>query len=156
MQRPSLGPALPELPGSFDGPQIHSHDYVDPSTPLELHGKRVLVVGIGNSAVDIVSELGRKTICETVFLSTRSGAYVIPKYIFGKPADQIVKTNPRISVGCSVAWAGAAADLLRAHGGLRPADAQPQASSTPTRPSPASCSGVSAQATRSPRATCRS
>ena len=37
--------------------------------------------------------------CDTVFLSTRSGAYVIPKYIFGKPADQVVKTNPRIPVG---------------------------------------------------------
>jgi hypothetical protein len=91
-------PRYPDFPGNFDGPQIHSHDYIDPSTPLDLQGRRVLVVGIGNSAVDIVSELARKTMCETVFLSTRSGAYVIPKYIFGKPADQVVKTNPRISV----------------------------------------------------------
>jgi hypothetical protein len=92
-------PRIPEFPGSFDGPAIHSHDYVDPSTPLDLYGKRVLVVGIGNSAVDIVSELARKTVSETVFLSTRSGAYVVPKYIFGKPADQIVKTNPRLPIG---------------------------------------------------------
>jgi len=92
-------PRLPAFPGSFDGPAIHSHDYLDPTTPLDLQGKRVLVVGIGNSAVDIVSELARKTVAETVFLSTRSGAYVIPKYIFGKPADQVVKTNPRIPVG---------------------------------------------------------
>jgi len=91
-------PRYPDFPGSFDGPQIHSHDYIDPSTPLDLQGKRVLVVGIGNSAVDIVSELARKTMCETVYLSTRSGAYVIPKYIFGKPADQVVKTNPHLSV----------------------------------------------------------
>jgi cation diffusion facilitator CzcD-associated flavoprotein CzcO len=87
---------MPSFPGSFDGPQIHSHDYVDPSDPLDLKGLRVLVVGIGNSAVDIVSELGRKTMCETVFLSTRSGAYVVPKYLFGKPADQVVKVNPLI------------------------------------------------------------
>jgi cation diffusion facilitator CzcD-associated flavoprotein CzcO len=92
-------PRFPDFPGSFDGPQIHSHDYIDPSTPLDLYGKRVLVVGIGNSAVDIVSELGRKTVSETVFLSTRSGAYVVPKYIFGKPADQVVKTNPRVPIG---------------------------------------------------------
>jgi cation diffusion facilitator CzcD-associated flavoprotein CzcO len=92
-------PRFPDFPGSFDGPQIHSHDYIDPSDPLDLHGKRVLVVGIGNSAVDIVSELGRKTVAEVAFISTRSGAYVIPKYIFGKPADQVVKTNPRIPVG---------------------------------------------------------
>ena len=86
----------PSFPGTFDGPQIHSHEYVDPSDPLDLKGKRVLVVGIGNSAVDIVSELGRKTMCETVFISTRSGAYVVPKYLFGKPADQVVKTNPML------------------------------------------------------------
>ena len=91
-------PRYPGFPGSFDGPQIHSHNYVDPSTPLDLYGKRVLVVGIGNSAVDIVSELARKTVSDTVFISTRSGAYVMPKYVFGKPADQVFKTNPRISL----------------------------------------------------------
>ena len=57
---------------------------------------RVLVVGIGNSAVDIASELSRKGVAEKVFLSTRSGAWVMPKYIFGRPADQIVKTVPRL------------------------------------------------------------
>ncbi len=92
-------PRHPEFPGSFDGPQIHSHDYIDPSTPLDLYGKRVLVVGIGNSAVDIVSELARKTVSDTVFLSTRSGAYVVPKYIFGKPVDQVVRQNPMLPAG---------------------------------------------------------
>jgi len=92
-------PRYPDFPGSFDGPEIHSHDYIDPSTPLDLYGKRVLVVGIGNSAVDIVSELARKTVADTVFLSTRSGAYVVPKYIFGRPADQVFKTNPRLPGG---------------------------------------------------------
>jgi cation diffusion facilitator CzcD-associated flavoprotein CzcO len=92
-------PRFPDFPGSFDGPQIHSHDYIDPSNPLDLYGRRVLVVGIGNSAVDIVSELARKTVSDTVFLSTRSGAYVVPKYLFGRPADQVVKTNPRLPGG---------------------------------------------------------
>ncbi len=93
------GPRLPDFPGNFDGPQIHSHDYIDPSTPLDLYGKRVLVVGIGNSAVDIVSELARKTVSDTVFLSTRSGAYVVPKYIFGKPTDQVVRPSPLLPPG---------------------------------------------------------
>jgi hypothetical protein len=53
-------------------------------------------VGIGNSAVDIASELSRKGVAERCFLSTRRGAYVLPKYFFGKPADQIIKTVPRI------------------------------------------------------------
>jgi len=47
----------------------------------------VLVVGIGNSAMDIAVEssfVARKT-----FLSSRSGAYILPKYLFGRPLDQI-------------------------------------------------------------------
>ena len=54
----------------------------------------MLVVGIGNSAVDIVSELSRKGVAEKVFLSTRSGAWVMPKYLFGKPLGNLVKTSP--------------------------------------------------------------
>jgi cation diffusion facilitator CzcD-associated flavoprotein CzcO len=92
-------PSFPDFPGSFDGPTIHSHHYIDPTEPLALEGKRVLVVGIGNSAVDIVSELSRKGVAERVFISTRSGAWVIPKYILGRPADTIVKTNPRLPLG---------------------------------------------------------
>jgi cation diffusion facilitator CzcD-associated flavoprotein CzcO len=92
-------PSYPDFPGSFDGPTIHSHHYIDPTEPLALEGKRVLVVGIGNSAVDIVSELSRKGVAERVFLSTRSGAWVIPKYVMGRPVDTIVKTNPRIPLG---------------------------------------------------------
>jgi cation diffusion facilitator CzcD-associated flavoprotein CzcO len=92
-------PAYPEFPGQFDGPTIHSHHYIDPSDPLELTGRRVLVVGIGNSAVDITSELARKGVAERVFISTRSGAWVVPKYVFGRPADQVFKTNPRLPLG---------------------------------------------------------
>jgi cation diffusion facilitator CzcD-associated flavoprotein CzcO len=92
-------PSFPTFPGRFDGPTIHSHHYIDPTEPLALEGKRVLVVGIGNSAVDIVSELSRKGVAERVFISTRSGAWVIPKYVLGRPLDTIVKTNPRIPLG---------------------------------------------------------
>ncbi|HEY2258334.1 MAG TPA: NAD(P)-binding domain-containing protein [Solirubrobacteraceae bacterium] len=87
-------PSFPEFPGHFDGATIHSHHYIDPTEPLDLRGKRVVVVGIGNSGVDIVSELSRKGVAEKVFLSTRSGAWVMPKYIFGRPIDQAVRTIP--------------------------------------------------------------
>lgn len=87
-------PRYPEFPGSFDGEAIHSHHYLSPTEPVDLTGKRVLVVGIGNSAVDIVSELSRKGVADKVFLSTRSGAWVMPKYLFGKPIGKLVKTNP--------------------------------------------------------------
>ncbi len=89
-------PRFPGFPGSFDGETIHSHHYIDPQTPLNMAGKRILVVGIGNSAVDIVSELSRKGVAEKVFLSTRSGAWVMPKYFMGRPLDTLVKVNPRL------------------------------------------------------------
>ena len=89
-------PRYPDFPGSFDGETLHSHHYLGPQDPLDLHGKRVLVVGIGNSAVDITSELSRKGVAEKVFISTRSGAWVMPKYLFGRPTDTLVRTNPRI------------------------------------------------------------
>src|SRR6185295_11218839 len=54
----------PPYPGTFTGQQIHSHDYIDPQDPLDLRGQSVLVVGIGNSAVDIVCELARKGVAD--------------------------------------------------------------------------------------------
>jgi cation diffusion facilitator CzcD-associated flavoprotein CzcO len=89
-------PRLPEFPGTFDGPTLHSHHYIDPSDPLDIVDKRVLVVGIGNSAVDIVSEVSRPGVAAKTFVSTRSGAWIMPKYIFGRPLDTLVKTNPRV------------------------------------------------------------
>ncbi len=89
-------PSWPDFPGRFDGPVMHSHDYIDPFDPIDLRGKRVLVVGIGNSAVDIACELSNRGLAERLILSTRRGAHVVPKYLLGKPIDQIVQTNPYV------------------------------------------------------------
>lgn len=89
-------PRFPDFPGEFNGQTIHSHAYIDPTEPLDLRGKRIVVVGIGNSAADIVSELSQKSWQNTVYLSTRSGAWVVPKYIFGMTADKIARTLPVI------------------------------------------------------------
>jgi cation diffusion facilitator CzcD-associated flavoprotein CzcO len=78
----------PEIPGEFSGLEMHSHSYVDPDEPSALRGKRVLVVGMGNSAMDIACELGHPGVAERVFLAARRGAWVLPKYAFGKPIDQ--------------------------------------------------------------------
>jgi hypothetical protein len=81
-------PAYPEpaLPGRFDGLVMHSHDYVSPDEPHRLRDQRVVVVGIGNSAVDIASELARAG--AEVTLSVRRGAWVLPKLVLGRPIDQ--------------------------------------------------------------------
>jgi flavin-binding monooxygenase-like protein len=74
----------PAFPGEFDGFQMHSHHYVENT---DFRDKNVLVVGIGNSAMDIAVEasfVARKT-----FISSRRGAYILPKYLFGRPLDQI-------------------------------------------------------------------
>lgn len=77
----------PVPPGRFDGPQIHSHAYRDPTTPLDLRDRRVLIVGFGNSAMDLACELGDRTTAARVLLSVRRGGYVVPRYLFGRPLD---------------------------------------------------------------------
>jgi dimethylaniline monooxygenase (N-oxide forming) len=81
----------PAFPGSdrFEGEQIHAHHYREPDL---LRGKRVLVLGLGNSATDIAVESSR--IAEKTFLAVRRGAYVLPKYLNGKPIDE---ATPRLA-----------------------------------------------------------
>jgi dimethylaniline monooxygenase (N-oxide forming) len=80
----------PPFPGEFDGEQMHSHHYID-NTPFR--GKNVVVVGMGNSAMDIAVETSQ--VADNVFLSARRGAWIIPKYIFGRPLDQL-GNDPRV------------------------------------------------------------
>ncbi len=84
----------PPFSGEFDGVQMHSHEYIDAFTPHDLHGKRVLVVGVGNSAMDISCELSHRGVAARLMVSTRRGAVVIPKYLFGRPLDAIIRTRP--------------------------------------------------------------
>lgn len=85
---------MPDFPGEFTGASMHSHHYVDPHEPLELTGKRILVVGIGNSAADITVELSSRALQNTVTLSTRSSAWIVPKYLGGQPGDKFFRTTP--------------------------------------------------------------
>lgn len=83
-------PRTPTYPGTFDGYQVHSHHYRDPFEPYDFRGKKVMVVGGGNSAMDISSELSQKPLAETLFISMRRGVWVMPKYLNGQPADKAV------------------------------------------------------------------
>lgn len=72
----------PPYPGEFSGQVMHAHHY---DTPDFAKGKRVLVLGMGNSAMDIAVELSY--VADRTVLSSRRGAWVIPKYMFGRPLD---------------------------------------------------------------------
>jgi thioredoxin reductase len=76
----------PAYPGQdrFEGEQLHVHDY---KTPDVLEGKRVLVLGIGNSATDIAVEASR--IADRTLLAMRRGAWILPKYLKGRPTDEL-------------------------------------------------------------------
>ncbi len=76
-------PRRAKFPGAFSGEQIHSHHY---RTAEQFSGKNVLVVGIGNSAVDIAVDVCKSA--KRTFLSTRRSAWVMPKYIMGIPVDR--------------------------------------------------------------------
>ncbi len=89
-------PRTAKVPGEFTGESIHSHHYIDPTEPLDLKGKRIVVVGLGNSAADISVELSSKSLQNEVTLSTRSSAWIVPKYMGGLPADKYFVTIPQI------------------------------------------------------------
>jgi dimethylaniline monooxygenase (N-oxide forming) len=84
----------PPVPGEFDGTVLHAHDYVDPSEPVDMRSKRIVVVGMGNSAMDIACELCRPGIAERLYLSARRGAWIMPNYLFGRPLDGLGLTHP--------------------------------------------------------------
>jgi dimethylaniline monooxygenase (N-oxide forming) len=82
----------PAFPGAdaFAGKQLHAHSYVENSL---FEDKRVVVLGMGNSAMDIAVE--SSYVAERTYLAARSGVWILPKYIFGKPVDQL-RNDPRI------------------------------------------------------------
>lgn len=81
-------PRMPDYPGHFDGPILHSHAYNDPFDPVDMRGKKVVLVGMGNSAMDIASELAQRPLAQTLTVSARRGVWVMPKYMNGRPADK--------------------------------------------------------------------
>jgi cation diffusion facilitator CzcD-associated flavoprotein CzcO len=83
----------PPYPGEFSGRQLHALDYDDPD---ELRGHRVLVVGMGNSAMDIVTDASY--VADRALLSVRHGSWVIPKRLLGQPADQVVRPWVAVNV----------------------------------------------------------
>jgi cation diffusion facilitator CzcD-associated flavoprotein CzcO len=84
----------PPFPGHdvFAGVQMHSHFYTG-EDPALLRDRDVVVLGMGNSAMDIAVE--SSFVARATYLAARRGAWVIPKYLFGRPLDSI-PTSARV------------------------------------------------------------
>lgn len=80
-----------EWPGEFNGEIRHTVSY---RSSEELKGKRVLVVGAGNSGVDIACDASFSA--EQAFLSVRRGYHFLPKHIMGQPLDVFAQTGPKL------------------------------------------------------------
>jgi hypothetical protein len=75
-------PLMPKIAGKFDGKLMHAKDY---KTADIFEGKRVLVVGMGNTGCDIVVDAVHRA--KKVLWSVRGGNHFTPKFLAGKPAD---------------------------------------------------------------------
>ena len=90
-------PRVPAIPGADEferagGRLLHAVEY---RTPHAFHGKRVLVVGAGNSGGEIASELARvgnaSDNVTSVTIAVRSGANVVPREILGIPVQYLAR-----------------------------------------------------------------
>jgi cation diffusion facilitator CzcD-associated flavoprotein CzcO len=84
-------PNVPEVPGRYTGEVRHTVSY---RSADELRGRRVLVVGAGNSGCDIACDAARSA--DHAAISMRRGYWFVPKHVFGVPSDVIGETGPHL------------------------------------------------------------
>ncbi|MCK2031192.1 flavin-containing monooxygenase [Microbacterium galbinum] len=82
-------PNVPTFPGDFTGEVLHTSAY---SSPAQLAGRRVLIVGAGNSGCDIAVDAVHHA--DAIDMSVRRGYYFVPRYLFGRPSDTLNQGRP--------------------------------------------------------------
>ena len=86
-------PNMPEIKGQFNGEIRHSVTF---KSSDEFKGKRVMIVGAGNSGADIACDAAVRA--DRAFISMRRGYHFIPKHLFGLPADQVGESGPPLPI----------------------------------------------------------
>ncbi|MBO6633289.1 NAD(P)-binding domain-containing protein [Parvibaculum sp.] len=84
-------PVMPDYPGSFTGEMRHAVTF---RSMDEFRGKRVLVIGAGNSGCDIACDAAKGA--DAAFISLRRGYHFLPKHLFGIPADVVAHEGPHL------------------------------------------------------------
>ena len=82
-------PSVPRFQGEFTGEIMHTHFY---KSARQLDGRRVLIVGAGNSGCDIAVDAVHHAV--SVDMSVRRGYYFVPRYLFGRPSDTLNQGRP--------------------------------------------------------------
>lgn len=81
---------VPMFQNDFKGEYLHAHYYREPEAYV---GKRICIIGVGNSACDISGD-----VCATAkrcVLVARSGVLILPKLLFGMPFTDITRKIQR-------------------------------------------------------------
>ena len=78
-------PAHPEWAEKFGGQYLHSNAYREPEP---FAGQRVLVVGVGNSGLDIAADL--VPFAARTITSARSPVLIMPRMILGVPSARVM------------------------------------------------------------------
>lgn len=81
---------VPMFQDDFAGEYLHSFHY---RKPEDFVGKRVCVIGVGNSACDIASDVC-VTSAKTIMVA-RSTPIILPKLMFGRPFTEITRKIQR-------------------------------------------------------------
>lgn len=83
-------PKSPDYTGKFTGEILHS---IEVKNRDQLRGKRVLIVGGGNTGCDLAAEA--VFLSSSVMHSMRRSYYFLPKFVFGQPLDRILDLTQR-------------------------------------------------------------
>lgn len=89
-------PNMPAIKGPFSGEIRHSVTF---KKAAEFNGKRVLIIGAGNSGADIACDAASHA--SKAFISLRRGYHFIPKHLFGLPADEVSEKGPHLPIWLS-------------------------------------------------------